>query len=673
MPSFLVNTCQSEQVSFFTSGNYVAGSFSNTWFTRNSPDNEGLNTPVYLLVLQKFGIPASFPNGTPPGGTLPGIDIKRMNAIDAIRLSLAESLLNDEWWDVYEDGEGGVFFQRVFDGNGATKFVNLDVRLCFPSVAKTNEVDMVVVRGYQYPPRREVREFRDVVPAGTGTINPTNVTGSEKLFTVAPSLYVPTCLSKLTESIVYKSYKDPVFTDEFNPQEPNPFYNVGAFESLTGYVHRITGMPTNPADAARVTFSLSDTTPWYKEITFPQFASTTTPACAGDLPAELTYFESRFQYSSPDFRDRYGDLWPLVKKPTGIFYIGNKLIELVALGNIGTIAYIDPVKEFNGLESGSSWIWNVQGRGEYEIVLFFQPKMGPEFWEAVLDATTGNPITLIYSDGQSFSSDRASQYVPASAEFKLLGTKSDIGYVVERMYLALELDRPCAIVRDAEGDAITWASSLRIEYAPMVMIKEPAPIAYYHKDEGGHIVDQTDGIVDNDPTTCQNFEISDLERMQDLMQGNVIDVSLPFCADGTQCTNVARMIFDYMSHESVQTYNLTCGPNDEPELGAGVVGFPSSLVIETINYSYADGSSYNINVTLGPIFANIGSWNNGGWIRQRQDVSRSAIIRWVAGDGVNYRVEVQGLGMFNAINGTDSVFYPGEVVQVTVFNIPVEQ
>src|SRR6188508_970835 len=139
--------CATETANFFHSGRYAVSSYSSTWSTRRTPDVDVPSTPVYQLVLAKFNIPASYPNGTPSGGTLPGIDIKRMNAFDAIRLSLAESLLNNEWWDVYEDGTGGVYFQRLFDGSGPGKFINLNVRLCVPSSTKTNEVDMVIVRG----------------------------------------------------------------------------------------------------------------------------------------------------------------------------------------------------------------------------------------------------------------------------------------------------------------------------------------------------------------------------------------------------------------------------------------------------------------------------------------------------------------------------------------------
>ena len=53
-------------------------------------------------------------------------------------------------------------------------------------------------------------------------------------------------------------------------------------------------------------------------------------------------------------------------------------------------------------------------------------------------------------------------------------------------------------------------------------------------------------------------------------------------------------------------------------------------------------------------------------------MQREARIIWTAGDGANYRVYVQGLGEYNAINALRSVWRVGEQVSVTVYNVPVE-
>ncbi len=670
-------------MNFFRSGNYDSDSYSKSWITRTTPDTEGLNTPVYVLVLQKFNIPFT---GGPPGGTLPGIDIKRMPAMDAIRLSLAEALLDGQWWCVFEDGEGGVYFQLVFDGSGPGKFIELDVRLCVPSVDKTNDVDLVIVRGYEGPPVREVRDFKNVVPLGLGEVNPESVTGNERLFTVAPAdLLSESCHSRLATPTVYKSYPDPVFTgDDFNPQEPHPFFDPTANESLIAYVHKITGLPTNPDEAARVQFSLQPTTPWYKPITFPSLARTSEPGCAGpgvEVAGNIEYVEGTFTYTSPDFLDRYGTPWPLVKKLTGIHFTGNKLVQFINASQLARLsgtpfqmtAYVEPIKELKSLDMGSNWWWNNTGRGSYEIGIFFQLKNPDqvEVWNAII-AATGLQALIKYTDGSFFDANKFGSYGSSIRTFKPLYSPGELGYLVDGMWLGMDLERPCAVITDAEGESLEWAEQLKVDYAPIVLITNPAPIAYYST-EGGAIVDQNDGKQDTDPTTLQNFEESELEQLQDRMQGNVVDVTLPFCATGEECLNVATTIYNYMHHVGVRTYVLTCSPNDDPELGAGVQGYPADVVIDSIEYAYSDSSSYVITVTLAPIFASVGSWNATPNVKRTETVSRPAIIRWVGGDGVNYRVEVKGLGIYNAINATDAVFYPGEVVTVEINNNPVEE
>jgi hypothetical protein len=255
----------------------------------------------------------------------------------------------------------------------------------------------------------------------------------------------------------------------------------------------------------------------------------------------------------------------------------------------------------------------------------------------------GQTALVKYSDGSLFDSGAFGSYGSSQRTLKVLAGPGDLGYLVEDMWLALELERPCVVITDVEGDALGFAESLRLEAAPIIMTDPPPPVAYY---DGitGEIVDQADTLVDNDPTTQQSFEESAMERLNDKMQGHVIDVSLPFCNED-QCLTAAETIYNYMHHSGVQTYSLTCGPSSEPRLGATVAGYGNDVVIDSIDYSYNDSGSYTINVNLAPIFTNVGSWNNGAWIKQVEDIERPGIIRWVAGDGVNYRVEVKGLGM----------------------------
>jgi hypothetical protein len=50
------------------------------------------------------------------------------------------------------------------------------------------------------------------------------------------------------------------------------------------------------------------------------------------------------------------------------------------------------------------------------------------------------------------------------------------------------------------------------------------------------------------------------------------------------------------------------------------------------------------------------------------------MVVWTAGDGLNYRVNIQGLGEYNAINADrQNIWRVGEFVTVTIYNVPVEE
>jgi hypothetical protein len=52
------------------------------------------------------------------------------------------------------------------------------------------------------------------------------------------------------------------------------------------------------------------------------------------------------------------------------------------------------------------------------------------------------------------------------------------------------------------------------------------------------------------------------------------------------------------------------------------------------------------------------------------------VVRWSAGDGVNYLVAIKGLGSFYAVNAVENangLFYPGDIVTVSLKNVPVEE
>jgi len=674
MPDFIIGDCKTESVNFFHSANYTKASFSTGWDSSDKPADPGV--PVYLEVLNSFHIPFRevifFPKGS-----LPGIDIFNMDAIQAIRLSLAEGLIGGSWFELVEDEDGFVFLVDVLRPRGT---VNLDVRLCIPSTNSTNIVNIVVVRGYKKPPQRYAGPWKDVIPAGLGAINPDSAPDSS-LFTVDVASLVGSCVKSQLATSSTKSYKDPFITTQFGSQTENPFYKVKEFESIMAWAVDIDGMPEGVSSAS---YSFSNSTTWYYKPTppFPVFSKKdklVAGGCDGGSVSggKIVYYEGKIIHTPSTYKDRYGEQWPLELRPVGVFYTGYKITGVVVFGSIGAddstvYLLVNPVHEFNKLSEGSQWAYSVSATGNYEINVFYTPSVDEITWDALLASLGKSKAQLRADDGRDRSLSLLEEMAIPGSVLGVWGGAGGLGYAVTGMWVAFSLDRPSVTVTDPEGEALGHLSDLRVRYSPLILKNEPAPIAYAER-LSTEVVDLSEGLMDSDPTTCQNFTKTSLAKMQEKMQGNVVDVSLPFLVDGAACAETARVLYDYMHHTNVPTYTLTCGPDSNPILGVPVEGFRSDLRINSITYSYQDSSSYTIEVTLGPVFTSIGSWNNGAWLPKSVDVTREAIVLWTAGDGVNYRVQVQGLGEYDAINSDPhNVWKSGDRVTVTVYNIPQE-
>jgi len=685
--TFKTTNCLPSTTSSFSDLKYDTSSYSCSWDSLSSPSTEfatGGSIPVYLQVLAKYNIPVSI-IGTPPRlGSLPGIDINRMSAIEAITLSLAENFLNGEWWEIVEDGEGGVIIQLIYKSGNPGKVINLNPRMCIPTATKTSDIDMVIVTGY------DRRDFRDVIPKGSGSVNPVSI--PDGMFTIDESALFDTCHKRQLQHTCTKSYPDPLVQDSgiFQGQVSNPFFDPKAFEKLVTWVMRITGLPLANKDAALVKHSFSETTSWLYEVTQAvTFTKVTdvTPVfleCNSDTitGGTVEYYQAKITIPNQTFIDKYGDQWPLIIKPTGVIYMGYKLTTIVALpsqGNLTVAAYVEPTPELIKMDEGSQWVYVLKSNGDFEITMYYQPKKEPGVWEATLASlSTTNNIEIKVDDhsgNYGFGNDKLDLGLNMTP-VALIGGTAGLGYLATGIWIDFEIDRPSVTLTTLDGSpARPYCNDFRMEYAPIILFDPPAEKAYVHKNGAAVELDLQAlslSLADNDPTTCQNFENTPEGLMNDLMEGNVVNVTLPFCRDAAECLQVARTIFNYQSYGQANKYALTCGPEDDPELGAAVFGYDTNLRIDSINYSYSHGSSYSIEVSLGPVFASIGSWNTGTLGGKYESVDRSAIVVWSGGDGVNYRVDIQGLGEYTAINGQKDVWRVGERVKVKLHNVPTE-
>ena len=113
-----------------------------------------------------------------------------------------------------------------------------------------------------------------------------------------------------------------------------------------------------------------------------------------------------------------------------------------------------------------------------------------------------------------------------------------------------------------------------------------------------------------------------------------------------------------------------CGPNAEVELGQqGPNG-----IVNSITYSYTDSGSYTISVNEGPW--TVKPFNGGGGsgpsFKASESVNARGTIIDSIGNGMFFKVRIDGFGERIAINMTEQFIRVGDIVSCSVHNNPVE-
>ena len=536
------------------------------------------------------------------------------------------------------DEDGFVEFTQVYPN---PEIVTLDVRLCVPTTNINNKVDLVIVRGYDPPP---VRYCKDSVSV-------------DWLEADSLSNYMPNCRMFATEA--WRSYKDPVLETRYKDGVEN-LYELQAFEQLVGYVIDFDG-----EDDPTITYSFSDTTIKNVPVAFTSSFTETKQICddSTGVASIVTYKGMTADLGNFSAVDIYGEQWPLFLNVQGLYAKAYNVVSYTSTptttGHTATVRLmVEPTSQFVSVPN-SNWYWELTNDAGGRVHLYYRQP----------DDTDTNNLSGNYNIEYSWAGGGDQVYsVPGGLLIPNLG--SAWLTLVTDIWAAVELDRPSVHVVSPDGGALDIIRRFNLSYRPIIVKDEPAPVAYTF---GGtaQLVDHTLDLYDSDPSTVQpepSTLTGSMAWLQTQTTGRTIDISLPFC-DASECKRIASTIFD-THNEEITSYNLVCGPSSEPKLGARVEGLEGR--INRISYSYTDGSAYNINVTVGPTFLQSKSWSTSIWQRKTEDVSRPAIITWAAGDGVNYRVKVQGMGVYPAINKTLNVFNVGEKVSVTIHNNPME-
>jgi hypothetical protein len=698
------------------------------------PQNEVLDPDpdraVSQLVLETYNIPFSLPV---LGGSMPGYDIRNQDATSMLRLSLSTELLDTPPPGSGRTGPAG-FAEVEIDGDGLGRFYivgatvasNLDVRYCIPTGQLTNVSDLVIVRGYDPPITRELREPFDGL--------------KNKEFMGYDDCARESCEEDHNSKYATLSYDDPALDQAYNDDIINS-YEIGAFESLLGYIvdfdvsadsESVPGLRISFGDSTkeyiRFDAELFKTSIVDGTITIDDFRGATGAnetlgagraqgqpvggAPGATVPATVTTVNqqtgqctisnttlvgSTITIGVDRFKrlNKFGQLESDLIGVQDIVFSGQKVFQIQEFaGGGGATGFaktiINPHKELISLQHGRNWTWTTDADENVIIDLF--SIIETAFTAVICKFYDPFPTTPPNFEYRETTKDQPNTFTISSNQFRdyVCAIGDPLGYKVVsgEMCIVVERRRPSIDVYDPRGFAMGVAESISITYTPIVLVDLPPPIAYAATaplqsiDEstgsGGRtlpaegIIDQTDGIRDNDPSTVQDFDESELSILQDNTNGSTIDITLPFL-DEDQCLEIARNFLAEQT-ETVISTSVVLGPDSTPRLGDVFTDTTGNIsIINEINYSYTDASQYLITATTGPKYLTAGSFNNSQYQLQTEEVTKEGIIVQDRGDGATYVVRIQGGEEMVALSFVLDDISVGDKCQVRIFNNPVEK
>jgi len=612
-------------------------------------------------VCSDFGLTCATPN---LGGALDGIDIKHMDAMTVIRLSLME-----------EGGSSGAFYEPVVNAYGEIEFKrigstspSLDVYYTIQTHTYREDCSGVMITGKKPLPYRHEIEWQDLFTAA----------GGKRIFST--HFMTSNCNKPDFDHSATIVYDDPHLSTQYEDGIDN-LYEItqdNPYDRVLGYAYKIIP-PDDLNDDVTISTDSSSEVPW--EITntdnngYPNVGTlfrpptTTDETCWVDrgvtvpggivleIPEELRY---------ETIRDTSID------KLLGVnsIYVVGMECELckgvprsdAAASDQNIAANTDLYISINNmalktfkLDAGIHYVVNYDGIPPDRVV------------SVVFANNSRINDNATYGTGVQYKVMPFCQYYKEETEGQgtILPTGGIKGIYVKQILAILSLDTPSFKIVDPEGNADSIANDLQVYIAPLVMTEEPAPIA-----KDGSSIDLVDGIVDHDPTTTQNLQDTELERaISEMDRGPGMSLSLSFL-DENGIENLSRALFDYMNNGDGAETTYVCGPNSRVELGdRGDAGG----VVNSISYSYSDQGSYTISVNEGPyIVGGVEGISGGPYNKQTESVSAEGVIIQDAGNHIDYKIRVDGIGDRYAINCVPTVLRVGDRVNVSIHNNPVE-
>lgn len=617
--------------------------------TSEPPDAGGGGSSVAEEVMTSLGMPFV---GT-GGDSLAGLDIKHMDADQLINLSLLSG--SSEVKEVGVDIDGNITFNSIGAGDGLS---GCEVYYQIQSYTYMEGCTGVMVTGGKPRPHRKAAQFNDIWQGGTKEVYSGDWVASNGM------------------SATFSNYATIVFEDPFlnttYKDGIDNLYNISSpWESVIGYARYIDwpGSESSP----ETTVSRSDNS---------------------IVPILVSGGEASDSYSA--------DIGVLVEKKAGASAIGgipikipdafhyttvrgsvlNRLIGVRSILIVGK-----KVTSLVGVPANDNAASNPSSGGEDVKIMacissatdsMYELKDGDHY---VITYEDGNPSVVFASNARAndpavFGSDvsllidQDSAYQPGEtlAGVSVLPTGGTDGYLVKQVIALVNVQTPCINIYDPRpGKAVEIATGLQYKLAPLIVVDEPAPVAF-----NGTIIDQSAGIIDHDPTTTQNLSDTPYETSLASMEGGGVSITMSHL-DASGCSNLSNKLLNHLNRGNGTVTTYVCGPNSSPTLGG--FGGDSSSVVNDVVYSYSDSNSYTVSVTTGPVLLDgITNVTNSVTKKKTENVPSNGVVIQDMGNHIHYKVRLDcGVAPVIAINTAPAVIRVGDIVQCTLYNNPVEQ
>lgn len=629
--------------------------------------------PIAALILRKFGILSL----SVFGDSLPGYDIKSQDALTIMRLSLLAEDKDDTELalkEVYIDARGKAVAVKV-----GKDPVALGKAEC---VAKTainefvNKVDHVVVRAKDPLPFRvhgeAVRvDFTKVYSPMTGCVD-TEFTKELALQNEA--------WAELLYSLQSKTFQDKL------KQAVDP----AKWEQLIGYKMKFNNIPSH------VSISESQTSPRFLEIPFAGIETRLTiplgtdNSLTGEDDGHITDISNVNMLGAPILDIVRGtDIASLIQESS------TQSSDGYPLGYNDYYVLLDHTCTVNSMSRGTNWYLQ-QGTADSATVIIRRNSGSAISFEAldfleipsgrtyVFRRTPVDGVGLIssfsdfvnnnvkpptdesgspaYTPRPPFSPEGGAVETVGSTLSLYPGIGGNFGYELKGLYLCYSVQRGSIYFRSYYGDAVGVAAGFvntGLDYVPLKLIDEPAGAGW-----NGELVMPVPPSRDETDQICQ-------ETPLELLEGNIIDISAPFLNNDEVAKFSAKLKL-FIDQDSGIFESASYIRGGYTILPGQAHPDNDKLVVHNVDISYADKDSVLVNVTYGPKYYTTQSFNDSQYVRRTDTITRTG--RVITGDNRKgeFAVEVDGLGVYNAINGMLKPIYPGDRVEVKILNYPVE-